>query len=73
MKKDNQPWLQNIESFLYNIGMGVLWLNPGLGDTNYIQGIITNRLQNIFRQKEYICSFIKKTYLILNTRLNKTN
>ncbi len=42
MKKDNKPWLQNIESFLYNIGMGDLWLNPGLGDKNYIN-IITDR------------------------------
>ncbi len=35
-----------------------LWLNPGLGDQNYIKGIVTDRLQNIFRQRyhEYIKS-----------------
>ncbi len=38
--------------------MGDLWLNLGFGDTSYIKGIITDRLQNIYidRYDEYINS-----------------
>ncbi len=38
--------------------MGKLWFNLGFGDKHYIKGIITGRLQAIFRQRydEYINS-----------------
>ncbi len=71
-KKDNQPWLQNIEYFLYSIGMGDLWLNPGLGDKHYIKCIITDRLQNICRQRydEYINSLENEKQCVMFNKCN---
>ncbi len=51
MKKDNQPGYRILSNFLYSMGIGDLWLSPGLGDKNYITGIITDRFQNIFRHR----------------------
>jgi hypothetical protein len=58
MKKENHPWLQNIQYLLQTIGMGNIWQNPALRDKNYIKKVITERLQDVFRQKyeEYTTS-----------------
>ncbi len=30
MQKENHTWLQNIQCFLFNIGLGNIWINLGL-------------------------------------------
>ena len=57
MKEENHQWLQNIQFFLFNIGMGDIWLNPSAWEKESLKSVVTCHLQNIFIQKydEYIC------------------
>ncbi len=50
MKKENHPWLQNIQCFLFNIGLGNIWINSGLMEKDYVRQVVTERQQDIFKQ-----------------------
>ncbi len=69
MKKGNHPWLQNIQCFLFNIGLGNIWINSGLMEKDYVRQVVTERLQDIFKQHydEYFASPKNtKKYRVLN-------
>ncbi len=61
MKEENHTWLQNIHCFLFNIGLGNIWINSGVVEKDYVRQVVTERLQDTFKQNYDNISPVQKT------------